>query len=100
MQKLIKIFRVRSYQQLIVVFLVFAITGSMSVILANPLLLFFFGQEIQNNQLYWLFRFFIIFPIYQILLIFVGSIFGEFKYFWEIEKKILVRLGVLKSTRS
>ena len=99
MKKLIKIFRVRNYQQLAVVFLVFAITGSMSVILANPLLLFFFGPDIQSNELYWLFRLFIIFPIYQFLLIFIGSLFGEFRYFWEIERKILVRLGVLKSPR-
>jgi len=72
----------------------------MSVILANPLLLFFFGQQIQSNELYWFFRLIIIFPIYQILLIFIGSLFGEFKYFWKIEKKILIRLGIIKSTRS
>tara|TARA_B100000579_G_C22646090_1_gene763811 strand:+ start:384 stop:686 length:303 start_codon:yes stop_codon:yes gene_type:complete len=100
MEKLIKMFRVRNFQQLVVVFVVFAITGSMSVVLANPLLLFFFGNEIQSNEFYWLFRLLIIFPIYQILLIFIGSLFGQFKYFWEIERKILVRLGILKSTRS
>ncbi len=100
MEKLIKMFRVRNFQQLVVVFVVFAITGSMSVVLANPLLFFFFGNEIQTNEFYWLFRLLIIFPIYQILLIFIGSLFGQFKYFWEIERKILVRLGILKSTRS
>ena len=28
-------------------------------------------------------------PVYQVLLIVIGSIFGEFKYFWRIEKKML-----------
>ena len=64
MEKLIKMFRVRNFQQLVVVFVVFAITGSMSVVLANPLLFFFFGNEIQTNEFYWLFRLLIIFPIY------------------------------------
>jgi hypothetical protein len=37
-------------------------------------------------------RLLLIFPIYQILLVFVGFIFGQFSFFWEFEKKMLVRL--------
>jgi hypothetical protein len=33
-------------------------------------------------------------PVYQILLIVVGAFFGEFTYFWRIEKKMLGRLGI------
>ena len=40
-----------------------------------------------NNEFYWLIRILLIFPLYQILLIIVGTLFGEFKYFWAIEKK-------------
>lgn len=100
MDKILKIFRVKNLQQLTIVFIVFGITGSMSVVLAKPILLFFFSETIQNNSFYWLFRIIIIFPIYQVLLIIVGTIFGEFKYFWEMERKILIRLGIIKSSRS
>ncbi|MBC11037.1 MAG: diacylglyceryl transferase [Rickettsiales bacterium] len=100
MDKILKIFRVKNLQQLTIVFIVFGITGSMSVVLAKPILLFFFSETIQNNNFYWLFRVIIIFPIYQVLLIIVGTIFGEFKYFWEMERKILIRLGIIKSSRS
>ena len=100
MEKILKIFRVKNLQQLTIVFIVFGITGSMSVVLAKPILLFFFSETIQNNNFYWLFRVIIIFPIYQVLLIIVGTIFGEFKYFWEMERKILIRLGIIKSSRS
>jgi len=34
----------------------------------------------------------LIFPIYQVLLVFVGFVFGEFKFFWEFEKKMLYRI--------
>ena len=100
MDKILKIFRVKNLQQLTIVFIVFGITGSMSVVLAKPILLFFFSETIQNNNFYWLFRVIIIFPIYQVLLIIVGTIFGEFKYFWEMERKILIRLGIIKSSGS
>jgi hypothetical protein len=37
-------------------------------------------------------RLLLIFPIYQILLVFVGFIFGQFSFFWNFEKKMLERL--------
>ena len=100
MNKLLKIFKVKSRFQLFVVFLVFGITGSLSVILGDPILTKFAGEDFINNDYYWILRLILIFPLYQILLILVGSIFGQFRYFWEIEKKILVRIGIFKSPRS
>ena len=35
---------------------------------------------------------FMVLITYQILLIIIGTIFGEFKYFWEMEKKILSKI--------
>lgn len=32
-------------------------------------------------------------PIYQILLLFYGTILGQFRFFWEKEKKILAFIG-------
>ena len=36
----------------------------------------------------------------KVLLIVVGASFGQFSYFWEIEKKILIKMKLIKSTRS
>ena len=97
-KKLINLFKVDSLKQLIVVFLVFSITGSLSVLLGEPIINFLFQDGFENDLFFWILRIIIIFPLYQFLLIIVGTIFGEFKYFWRIEKKILIRLKIIKSS--
>tara|TARA_Y200000002_G_scaffold57230_1_gene42514 strand:- start:97 stop:402 length:306 start_codon:yes stop_codon:yes gene_type:complete len=99
-EKLINLFKVKSLKQLIIVFLVFSITGSLSVVLGEPIINFFFEDGFENNFYFWIVRIIIIFPLYQILLIIIGTIFGEFRYFWRIEKKILMRLKIIKSSSS
>ena len=98
--KLIKIFKVKDFNQLIIIFIVFGITGSLSVVLGKYVLINIFGESFLNNDYYWLLRLILIFPIYQVLLIIVGALFGQFRYFWEIEKKILIRLKIIKSSSS
>ena len=98
--KLIKIFKVKDFNQLIIIFIVFGITGSLSVVLGKYVLIKVFGESFLNNDYYWLLRLILIFPIYQVLLIVVGALFGQFRYFWEIEKKILIKMRLIKSTRS
>ncbi len=98
--KLIKIFKVKDFNQLIIIFIVFGITGSVSVVLGKYVLINIFGESFLNNDYYWLLRLILIFPIYQVLLIIVGALFGQFRYFWEIEKKILIKMKLIKSTRS
>ena len=98
--KIIKIFKVKDFNQLIIIFIVFGITGSLSVVLGKYVLINIFGESFLNNDYYWLLRLILIFPIYQVLLIIVGALFGQFRYFWEIEKKILIRMKLIKSTRS
>ena len=98
--KLLKIFRVQSTFQLFIIFVVFGITGSLSVILGDPILTKFAGESITNSNYYWILRIILIFPLYHVLLIVVGTLFGQFRYFWEIEKKILGRFGFFKSPRS
>ena len=97
-EKLINLFKVKSLKQLVIVFLVFSITGSLSVVLGEPIINFFFEDGFENNFYFWIVRIIIIFPLYQILLIIIGTIFGEFRYFWRIEKKILMRLKIIKSS--
>ena len=80
MQKLMKIFKVESLYQLVIVFIVFGITGSMSLVVSNYFLAIF---DLDNIILSIIF----VLLIYQALLIIIGTLFGEFNYFWEMEKK-------------
>jgi hypothetical protein len=95
MQKIRNFFKVESNFQLLIVNVVFAVTGTISVILAGFILNFIgLDTNVLSFSLYWTFRILILMPIYQILLIIIGAIFGEFTYFWRIEKKMLNRLGI------
>ena len=91
---------ISSKTQLAVIFIVFAITGSASAKLAAPLLEFLgvqpsdFVDVPMGMVFYTLLRVLIIFPIYQILLIIVATLFFQFKFCWEFEKKILKRMGL------
>jgi hypothetical protein len=63
-------------------------------LLAKPVLnLIGLDKEVVSPWLFWPIRILIIFPIYQILIVIIGTLFGQFKFFWSFEKKMLVRLG-------
>ncbi len=80
---------------MIAIFIVFAITGSVSAKLAEPLTHYIgLERESTNGWIYWPVRIFIILPIYQILLIIFGWLFGQFRFFWNFEKKMLKRMGL------
>jgi len=94
MQKMLDAFKATSYLHLAIIFTVFAVTGSSAVYVAGPVLHFIgITQEALSPVIYWPLRILIIFPIYQCLLIIIGTLFGQFRYFWAFEKKFLRRLG-------
>ena len=90
---------VSSTLQLIIIFIVFGITGSLSVRLGSPLLNLInlvpekFEAIPFGKFIYWTIRIIAIFPLYQVLLIIVGSVFFQFRFFWNFEKKILKKIG-------
>ena len=81
--------------EMIAIFIVFAITGSISGKLAGPLV-HWLGLDGENvhSAIYWTFRILLIFPIYQILLVCIGWLFGQYLFFWNFEKKMLKRMGL------
>ena len=94
MNKLKEKWGITSNFQIIIILVVFSITGSVAVWIAKPVLnLVGLDKEIVSPWLFWPIRIFIIFPIYQILIVIIGTLFGQFKFFWSFEKKMLVRLG-------
>ena len=94
MNKLKQRWGVKTNLQLTIIFIVFAITGSASAWLSKPFCLWL---GITNEDLGYLFtpvRLLLIFPIYQVLLVSIGFLFGQFKFFWAFEKKMLKRMGL------
>jgi hypothetical protein len=80
--------------QLTLIIIVFAITGSASAWLSKPFCLWL---GITKDDLgYWFtpIRLLLIFPIYQVLLVAIGFLFGQFKFFWAFEKKMLKSMGL------
>ena len=95
MDKLKKKWGIHSNVQIIIIMLVFAINGSFAAWVAEPLTsIIGLTRETVSPYLYWPIRILIIFPIYQLTLPIVGFLFGQFKFFWNFEKKFLKRLGL------
>ena len=92
---LFKRLNIHSFNQFVLVMIVFAVTGSLSLIVT-----FEFMDVVGINSvnaspyLFWPVRIIFLFFVYQILLLLVAIPFGQIKYFWNFEKKILSRLGV------
>jgi hypothetical protein len=94
MNKLKQRWGVTSNYQLTIIFIVFAITGSASAWLSKPFCTWIGISKETLGWGYYPLRFLLVFPIYQILLVLIGFIFGQFKFFWTFEKKMLRRIGL------
>ena len=79
------------------IFFVFGLSGSFSLWISSPVMAALDLKNILNNYpLYLLIRVLIIIPIYQLILIVIASIFGEFQYFWKFERKFLKLIKIIK----
>lgn len=95
MEKLKERWGISSNFQVVMIFVVFAVTGSSAAKLAAPLTAFLgLDPESISPWVYWPIRILLIFPIYQVLLVVFGWLFGQFQFFWNFEKKMLKRLGM------
>jgi hypothetical protein len=91
MEKLRTKWKVQSIWHVVVILVVFACTGFTVLFIKEPLLHFLAGERgdtVLASVLYYLF----ILPIYNVLLLGYGFIFGQFKFFWEFEKRFFNRL--------
>ncbi|MHA7129528.1 DUF6787 family protein [Algoriphagus namhaensis] len=89
--------QLKSLTQVVLVLIVFACTGFTILFIKKPIL-DFFGVEkggFVNTPLYLL----LVLPLYQLFLLVYGFIFGQFKFFWEWEKKTIRRIGSLFSRK-
>jgi len=97
MQKIIKVFHANSLSHLIIIFSVFAITGSLSVAVTEPIIKFInLKSFITFYPFYLIVKILIVLICYNILLITFGTLAGQFKYFFNMQKKFLRRLKIIK----
>lgn len=96
-EKLKKRWQIESNFQLILILIVFSITGSASAWVSKPFVEWFgLNDEIMPTWLFTILRLILIFPIYNVILLVVGTIFGQFKFFWAFEKKMFSRFAPKK----
>lgn len=89
---------ITSNWQVFVILVVFAVTGSTSALISKPILeIVGITKDNVSGWIYYPLYIILIFPFYQILLVFYGFIFGQFKFFWAFEKKMLrsMKLGFI-----
>lgn len=95
MEKLKEHWDIDSNFQIIVIFIVFAVTGSTASYIGKPILNYLnITPENFSSFGYWTIRILLLFIMYQIMLVFFGWVFGQYKFFWNFEKKMLRRLGL------
>lgn len=84
--------KIESNFQLVIILVIFSITGSAALIVRKGMFqLMGIGADTSmwiKVPLYVL----IIFPAYQILLVLIAAIFGQFRFAWEFEKKMWSRI--------
>jgi len=91
LQKLKNRWQIESNFQLILILITFSVTGSLTLLVRRPI---FEYLDIDATTSLWIkipLSILIITPSYQVLLIIVGSLLGQFKFFWAFEKKMLNR---------
>lgn len=87
---------IRSNSQLVVILIVFSVTGSASLLVRKAV---FEWVGITADTTLWIkapLYLLVIVPAYQILFLLFGTLFGQFRFAWEFEKRFLSRLKIIK----
>ncbi len=74
--------------QVVIILVVFALTG-MTVVWIRPIIFQVLGITNANGWLKTISYLVLVFPLYQVLLLAYGFVFGQFSFFWEKEKKLV-----------
>ena len=90
LEKLKKRWNLQSGLQVVVVLIVFACTGFTILFIKKPLLTWLAGDE-GNSTLASVLYYIFILPLYNVILLIYGFIFGQFKFFWAFEKRFMER---------
>jgi len=89
-EKLKARWKVKNAFQVILILVVFACTGTTVLLLKKPIFAALYPEGVPTAAkiVYWI----LILPIYNVILLVYGFIFGQFKFFWEFEKRMFRRM--------
>jgi hypothetical protein len=93
-ENLKKRWNLKNAWQVVVVLVVFACTGFTVLFIKKPLLTWLAGEE-GNSTLATVLYYIFILPLYNILLLGYGFLFGQFSFFWQFEKRFMERFFTL-----
>ncbi len=93
MKKIKERWGITSNFQIVIIFIVFGITGSVSAYISGPLTNIIIGESDLHWLIKLLIRIIVLTPIYQVLLLFFGYIFFQYKFFYNFVKKFMSILG-------
>jgi hypothetical protein len=93
-EKLKNRWNVKNAWQVVIILIVFACTGFTVLFIKKPLLTWLAGEE-GNSTLASILYYIFILPLYNVLLVVNGFLFGQFSFFWEIEKRFMERFFTL-----
>ncbi|MCE2957067.1 MAG: hypothetical protein LW841_07920 [Flammeovirgaceae bacterium] len=83
--------KVGSLFQVMLILIVFACTGFTVLFLKRPLFAYLFADgeiHLYASIVYYV----LILPVYNVFLLMYGFVFGQFKFFWEFEKRFFSRI--------
>lgn len=91
LDKLKNRWKVNSIFQVVIILLVFALTGTTVMLLKKPVLNALFPEG--DHPLWFSVMYYIlILPIYNIVLLIYGALLGQFSFFWNFEKRFINRI--------
>ena len=88
--KLVDFFKARSNFHLLIIFIIFGISGSISLFISEYIILIFNLKAFINYSLvYWFSKLILLLFSYQFILLIISFIFGEFDYFSKYSLKFV-----------
>jgi hypothetical protein len=91
--------KLNSLFQVVMVLLVFALTGFTILFIKKPIF-DFLGISMERGGFWKTFLYLLlVLPLYQLILLFWGFVLGQFSFFWEKEKKFFRMITGRKSSK-
>lgn len=89
--------KLKSTKQVLIVLLVFACTGFTVLFLKRPISAYFTPEGETPSQWFSIIYYILILPVYNLILLGYGFLFGQFHFFWEFEKRMFGRITKKKN---
>lgn len=94
--RLQKRWNLKNSWQVLIVLVVFACTGFTVLFLKRPLFRWIEADP-DYHTLFSVLYYILILPVYNVILLFYGFIFGQFRFFWEFEMRMFRRMSGRKA---